>query len=308
MGELALAAGHLPWPSVIVVRLAGGLGNQMFQYAAGRSLAKARNTELKLDISSYATQSLRSYRLGYLNICEQLASPEDMAQFGTIAMGRLAHWKRRLRQWVAATANSYVLEERHPLRFDRRIVASPDNTLLLGYWQNERYFSAIRETLNNEFQPRYALESYSLKVAETIRDTAAVGVHVRRGDYASNRQTRAIHGLCSPDYYERCGQAMVEQLPQAHFVVFSDDIGWAKRNIRFPRAVTYVQRDERDRDYEDLHLLSLCRHFILANSTFSWWGVWLANAQDGIVYAPQRWFATNKYDTSEFIPSQWRRA
>jgi hypothetical protein len=291
---------------MIVVRLAGGLGNQMFQYAAGRGLAVARGTELKLDTSFYSTQTLRSYTLDKLNVQQLMATEEEVNRLtgGNLALPR--RWLFRLWQQLAPVNRRSIFVERDPLHFDRRVFDIAADVYLIGYWQNRWYFSDVAESLRTEFQLRSELSPCSCKVARMIENAVAVGVHVRRGDYVSNSETQRLHGVCSREYYDHCARAVMDLVPAAHFFVFSDDPEWTAANLQLPGPMTVVKHNGSGQDYEDLHLLSRCRHFILANSTFGWWAVWLATPVERLVYAPKRWFATDMFDTIDFVPGEWR--
>jgi hypothetical protein len=292
---------------MVVVQLAGGLGNQMFQYAAGRALAQQWQTTLKLDLSYFDGQDLRAYSLGGFKLQPQFATHTEVAWLTGKHLRRLARWRYRLAQALRPPGQRAVVTEQHYLHYQPELFGSARDVYLAGYWQNARYFETQGEHLRDEFRPAGKLWPDHQALNEAIAAGCAVGVHVRRGDYVSDVSTNQVHGVCSPDYYGACARALLAQLPEAHFFVFSDDIGWAHKYLALGGPMTFAAQPPAERDFEQLVLLSRCRHLILANSTFSWWGAWLGEHDGQIVYAPKRWFSTDQYDTSDFIPAHWRR-
>jgi hypothetical protein len=142
-------------------------------------------------------------------------------------------------------------------------------------------------------------------MAARIAGCNAVSLHVRRGDYVSNPDSSRVHALCGMDYHQTAVRRIAEVSPQPHLFVFSDDPEWAARNLHLDHPMTIVTGNDTRHDYEDLHLMSLCKHHVVANSSFSWWGAWLNGNADKIVIAPARWFASGKFDTRDLFPSSW---
>jgi hypothetical protein len=138
-----------------------------------------------------------------------------------------------------------------------------------------------------------------------MANVQAVSLHVRRGDYATDRAITQIHGLASQEYYQAAIQKVAERVDHPHFFVFSDEIAWAKENLRLPFPATYIDHNGADYDYEDLRLISHCRYHILANSTFSWWGAWLATFPEKFVIAPRHWFADLNSVPPSIYPPEW---
>jgi hypothetical protein len=284
---------------VIVTRLQGGLGNQMFQYAAGLSLALARQTQLKLDLAlldSRDGRTPRTYELDRFRISAERATPEQLE--GLLAKRPLAaRISRRLDPRAAA-------RERH-FHYDPAVMRLPDDSCLEGYWQSERYFAHAAARVRQEFGFRNEPSGQNAELAREIAARTAVSLHVRRGDYASDPATRAVHGLCSVDYYRRAAAFIAERVRDPVFVLFSDDPEWARTHLDLGGETLAVDHNGAHNGAEDLRLLSLCRHHIIANSTFSWWGAWLSANPDKIVIAPARWFADGTRDTSDLLPHRW---
>jgi len=292
---------------MIVMYLQGGLGNQFFQYALGRRLALAKGVPLGLDLAYYQEKLKRVYSLGHFNTQARLVTPEQALR----AQGRAGHslLARAWRQWrrlLPYYRRRLVIEQRQ-FAYDPRLLQVRSDAYLRGYWQNEKYFAPIGEVLRAELTLKAPLSPASANVAAEIDRAEAVGVHVRRGDYAKDPQIRERHGLVSLEYYQRCARQILDEHPRAVFYVFSDDPAWVADHLDLGGPRFLVDHNGPEHDFEDLHLLSRCRHFIIANSSFSWWAAWLSTAPGKLVYAPRRWQASNEYDTSDVVPAGWRR-
>jgi hypothetical protein len=288
---------------MVIVRLIGGLGNQLFQYALGRTLAASRSTTLKLDITDYETYKVQAYALRHFNVIESFATRDEIWRLrGGGWMAR--QLSRRLHRLIPFRKDSYILEK--GFAFDPEVLRSPDDVYLEGYWQSEKYFTSIEGLLRREFTIRHSLSGRNQEIAARIAGCNAVSLHVRRGDYVSNPDSSRVHGVCGADYHQAAVRRIAEVVPQPHLFVFSDDPQWAAGNLHLDHPATIVTGNDIRRDYEDLHLMSLCKHHIVANSSFSWWGAWLDTNPDKIVIAPERWFAHEQHDTRDLFPPTWQ--
>jgi hypothetical protein len=296
---------------MIIVKLMGGLGNQMFQYAMGRSLAHRHNTQLKLDLSFLESTpevtTPRVYELEHFNITGEIATPLEVAEFtgkyNDLFQSALVKM-RRLIGLSAASPFHYV--ERH-FHFDPAVLDAPDNTYLEGYWQSEKYFRDTEDIILHEFVVTSEPDEWNRRMAEEIEATASFSIHVRRGDYVADKATSEYHGVCSLDYYRTAVDMIVSQIKSPHFFVFSDDPAWVKENLELRYPVTFMDHNGPRRSHEDLRLMSLCKHHIIANSSFSWWGAWLCRNPNKIVIAPERWFNDTEIDTKDLLPERWIR-
>jgi hypothetical protein len=292
---------------MIIVRLKGGLGNQLSQYALGRKIAYLHNTELKLDTTWFTTISSdtpRTYRLNNYNIIGTIASAEEiqLIERGR-AQGR-GYLLSKISDWLTPMyRRTYVRERMHT--FDKAILTVPDNVYLDGYWQTEKYYKDIKEILHKEITLREEPDTVNWEMAELIRSGSAVSIHVRRGDYVSNPTTQQFHGCCSLDYYNRAISLIEQKVDDPSFFIFSDDLPWAKKNLEIPGEKTFVAHNGPEKEYCDLWLMSLCQHHIIANSSFSWWGAWLSQDAEKMVIAPRRWALSESFDTSDIIPDSW---
>ncbi len=276
---------------MITVTLCGGLGNQMFQYAAGRSLSLRLKAPLFLELRWFAERS------------GDTARPFELHRYPIRATwGTLGLWER-LRRRVAGVPRIFTERD---LSFDAAFHALTVPVSLNGYFQSEKYFPGIRETLLAEFVPREPLLEEDHLLKEEMASHASAALHVRRGDYANSPSTQAFHGLLDIPYYERAVAFVSAKRPVDRLYVFSDDILWAQDHLRFDRPIRFVSTGSGIRD---MHLMSCCRHQIIANSSFSWWGAWLNTNPDKVVVAPERWFADEKAErqTGDLIPTGWVR-
>jgi glycosyl transferase family 11 len=282
-----------------VVALSGGLGNQLFQYALGRALAVAHGGRLQLDLRAFLLDPRRRYMLDRLAIVHEEAEPGELPPAWTRFNRRLP-WLLKLR----GVRRPYV--ERGPT-FDPHVLDLQAPAALWGNWQSEKYFGSITHALRQEIQPTAALTSERARLAEQIVRDKKISVHVRRGDYASNPAANAFHGTCEPSWYAEAKAMMDLRVPDARYVVFSDDTNWARENLAGFSDAVFVEPAVDGRDEQDMHLMSLCEHHIIANSSFSWWGAWLNPRMSKVVIAPRRWFRHEGHDTGDLIPESWIR-
>lgn len=291
---------------MVVVKLLGGLGNQMFQYSTGRAVAHRARTELLLDVSGFAHYDLRRYELDEWAIRARVASPEELAHAGVAA--RSPTWLSRISTALLPTPSVNRFKETS-FGYDAGILKVAPPAYLEGYWQSDRYFSDVAELLRREFVLKQAFDASNQDISARILEAGAraVSLHVRRGDYVSNPQTTRYHGVCPLAYYVTAVNYISERVSNPHFFVFSDDLEWARENLNLDYAMTLVDVNGSDRSAWDMALMMACRHHVIANSSFSWWGAWLNPNADKIVVAPKRWFAGASHDTSDLIPASWVR-
>lgn len=299
--------------NMIITRLIGGLGNQLFQYAVGRAVATRTNTPLLLDASGFANYELRRYELDGFNVCAQLALDAQLARVGVTAGEAPSLLDRIKRRLLPRSAPKLSLQEpilrESSFTYDARIEQAQAPIYLDGYWQSERYFSAIRTQLLQEFTLKSDWGAGNEDMFGKIQavGTGAVSLHVRRGDYVTNAHTASYHGVCSLDYYRAAVAYVAERVTAPHFFIFSDDHDWARENLQTGFPTTFVSVNSADNGIYDMMLMKSCRHHIIANSSFSWWGAWLNPSAEKIVVAPQQWFKEADKDTSDLIPSGWVR-
>ncbi len=296
---------------MIIVQLAGGLGNQMFQYAFGRSLSHKFNIRFKADIESWFNSdklwrpSERKYSLDIFKLSVEKASKNEILIFKSLKniSKYLEIQKLQLNKFLPFT----YLEEGQ-LKTSEIKVASR-NIYVTGYWQSEKYFSSIQQILLNDFQFRYEQTSINKALSREIISNNSISLHIRRGDYISDSQTNNIMAPCTLEYYYTCIKELEKKFSDLHFYIFSDDIKWAEENLEIDHPVKYVDFNIGNYAFEDMRLMSQCKHNIIANSSFSWWGAWLNKNPEKIVIAPQKWFNDPILNSqaSDIVPESWMR-
>ena len=286
---------------MIFSRLIGGLGNQMFQYAAGRSLAIVNNCELKLDISGFENYSLHNgYELDLFDIRADIASAKEISRLVTSQsrLSRFLYRKLNIKKKTHFIEKAFI--------FDANFFDVKQPVYIDGYWQSYKYFESIELQLRQELSLKKPFSNINLQIAEQISNVNAVSIHIRRGDYVSNKHTNSVHGVCSLDYYRAAIEAVSARVENPVFFVFSDDISWVKNNLAIDLQCIFIDHNVGGQSYNDMYLMRLCQHHIIANSSFSWWGAWLGINPNKIVIAPKQWF-TNDTVTDDLIPSSWLR-
>jgi len=297
---------------MIIVRLMGGLGNQMFQYAFGRALAVYHQAELKLDLSfllarhKNATHTFRNYDLDiFPGVTEAIAKPEEISRYEMASHSIAARFFSKIRYCCVQYYSRPVVEQRGFV-FDANVFKANDDCLLIGTWQSEKFFESIAGEIRKIFAPDADCSEAVSEMAARICGSRAICLNVRRGDFVSHARTNAFHGVCGIDYYSRAAAFIARRIADPVFYVFSDDPDWCCQNIRLQFPVVFVGHEyagDRFRDY--FYLMRNCEHFIIPNSTFGWWAAWLGNCAGKIVVAPERWFNKGSLPTHDLLPRQW---
>jgi len=291
---------------MIISRIIGGLGNQMFQYAAGRALASKHNVTLMLDVSGFKGYDLhQGFELQRVFSCPvEFAAETDVR---SILGWQASPAVRRIlmRPKFAALRRKGFISEPH-LHYWEGISRAPKDAYLMGYWQSEKYFSEIAATIRADFTFRPPLDARNEAMAAEMSGVNSVSLHIRRGDYVTNPRALATHGLCSLEYYRGAINYIADRVEAPNFFVFSDDIPWAREHLPMNFPCQFIGHNQGAQSFIDMQLMSLCKHHIIANSSFSWWGAWLNPGARKIVVAPQAWFA-NGTTTDDLIPEGWAR-
>jgi hypothetical protein len=290
---------------MIIAKLFGGLGNQMFQYAAARNLSIHHHVPLKLDLSWFSNQNKRTYTLGAFQISEIFASSNEVNCIRFRTSNKLFQFCLKILQKLKVWHNPTVFYEKYISPFKPSLAYTSHSMVLNGYWQSERYFEKISSIIHHDFELRSQPSSQSLKIAQQIQDCPAVSIHIRRGDYIYEQHTNKVHGTCSMQYYLNAISLIKSNVPNPHFFIFSDDPEWTKQNLELTDPMVIISHNIGSKAYEDIWLMSLCRHQITANSSFSWWGAWLNKNPKKIVCAPTPWFTADFIDTRDLIPPSW---
>lgn len=291
---------------MVVVKLIGGLGNQLFQYALAKNLAKKLKTNVVLDVIPFNEYKLHKYSLEHFNFEKQFLTQNEQHFFGIECKKNFSYLYYRLLSLILKPKK--IIEK--DFSFDKSILENTNKHIYLdGFWQSEKYFSEIKDELLKDLFIVKPLAGKNLEIANQIKKVNAISLHIRRADYVSNSKTLSVHGVCGLDYYENALKLITNKIENPILFIFSDDINWVKENLVTNIDKVYVDHNNADTNYEDLRLMSLCKHNIIANSSFSWWGAWLNTNQSKIVIAPKRWYSDveKNNQTVDLIPDSWIR-
>lgn len=282
---------------MVVVRILGGLGNQLFQYAAGYALARQNQTELKLDLSSLAGNGLRTFELHRMNATYEVATEAELK-----SVKANNAWQRTAARLRPAAQKRFYKQP--AFGFDPAFFSLRSPVYIQGYFQSERFFAPVKDHLREAFGFKEPLRKEVVKMGIRLRDTCSVAVHIRRGDYQSNQALR-VHGVLPPEYYRMATQRLREMHgPAIQFYVFSDSPVSAHQKA-FTKDTQTVSGLLTTNHLEDFYLMQHCRHNIIANSSFSWWAAWLNGYAEKTVVAPRQWFNQGPKDTQDLLPVDW---
>jgi len=289
----------IPHKPPVYLRLMGGLGNQLFQYAAGRSLADKLGVELVLDDRYLVRKSNHTgFALDVFNIRARLMNSAERQLFSEGKI-RLARWcKKIVRPWGEVFWETQF-------NFDPALNTLQAGHLLIGFWQTEDYIHN-KHQVRLDLKLKAPLGSPAEKMCTVINTVESVALHVRRGDYLNDKKTIKRYGICNQSYYQSAIGLILERKPMAQFFVFSDDPDWVKAHLRLPPQCTFVSAPHITAE-EDLVLMSQCKHQIIANSTFSWWAGWLNSNCDKIVTCPTPWFDDTIMAAQDLLPDSWHQ-
>ncbi|MCX6716962.1 MAG: alpha-1,2-fucosyltransferase [Candidatus Taylorbacteria bacterium] len=316
---------------MIIIKLQGGLGNQMFQYAFGRALEmqkvrKGEQVQIKFDANYYLNKEFKNvdtpryYLLDKFNTKITFAKSEEIFALNP-----------PLKKFLIKAKNKVfgAFCKKNPYLFDPKEFEIKDNSYIFGYWQTEKYFKSIEKEIKAELTLKNSFNLDSQKVFNKIQsdeksEKETVSIHIRRTDYVNMKVNSEFFGTCSIEYYQKAVRELESRLKLAgqegkalELYIFSDDIKWAKENLKFTLSepgdrsaspalcpMTFVSCPEIP-DYEEMILMSKCKHNIIANSSFSWWAAWLNKNPEKIVIAPEKWLSNSKIKTPDVLPDTW---
>lgn len=292
---------------MIIILLNGGLGNQLFQYAAAKSLSLHHHVPLKIDISSYLREDL-----------PELEVPRDFELYnftgiteGTCVLSKkeneeiLRFLKKKSLAKLLPNYRRKIYSEPF-YHYDPRFFESRNNVILRGQWQSEKYFASYKGFFRNALQLKPELIQNCTAKAQEIEAVPSVSVHVRRGDYLRKQIIFEWHGVMSKEYYRNAFKILDEKIGPFKPYYFTDDPDWVRHHL-LPLKEGEVVSEFTKSHFEDFYLISKCKHNIIANSSFSWWGAWLNNNPDKVVIGPEKWFDKGPQDTFDVLPGGWIR-
>jgi len=281
--------------NMIIIKLEGGLGNQMFQYALGRNLSLIHGTPLKVDYSylKQSNQSGRSLRIDNFKTLLHEVTKKEVSDH-TSFFQKILDVIRLKKKTVVEKSNM----------FDPNILLQ-NNGYFVGHWNNLKYFKENEKVIRDDFKIKNSFGECAKIYENQINSSLnSASIHIRRGDYVSIKKIQEKHGLLPISYYENAMNIIIEKYADTTFFVFSDDIEWAKQNLSQKYPLVFVSNPA-IQDYEELILMSVCKHNIIANSTFSWWAAYLNNNPGKIVISPRNWFTNPQNNKNDIIPSTW---
>lgn len=288
---------------MIIVKIIGGLGNQMFTYACGRRLAEKHNTELLLELDSFNDYKW-PFVLDNFNIKAKINDCVETKYF-TIG-ARITNRILGKKKMCSIGGIKPVWE--YKAAFNPEIMELQDNVFLDGYWGSEKYFKDITDIIKREFTLKSLFsENTQLWKYKIKSEEMPVSIHIRRGDYLESALNRQIYAQMPVGYYYRGLELIREKVNVSALFVFSNDIAWCRENFDFDIPVYYVTGNDEFHGHEDMYLMSLCKHNIVANSTFSWWGAWLNRNEEKIVICPKKYYNIQDlwHDSSDIWPDKW---
>lgn len=281
-----------------VVKFNGGLGNQMFQWAFARALEAKSGIKTSFDMSFFEKKYARPFELDIFNV-----NVDAVSDFCTkFKLAFIWKFRKKLNGKKFLGFNFY--SEPH-FEYDENLFELCPNTYIEGFFQSEKYFKDIENELRADFKFKDLPDEQNQQVIDKINSSNSVSLHIRRGDYVQKKRYQNLYATCSLDYYKRGVEYIAEKFENPTLFIFSDDIEWVKENLKLPYECVFVSHNSGAKSFEDMRLMSLCKHNVIANSSFSWWGAWLNNNQNKVVIAPQKWFNDEGINQTDVIPSDW---
>ena len=287
----------------------GGLGNQLFEYSFGYRLSIESGHSSVYDYSNgfkndkYGRKYALSKFAFEISPCSVDDIPIGMAWTSPMSFVAKLYWSH------FATRKKVIFEKQY-YNYDQKVLDYSDNgNYYFGYWQNPKYFTPVENDIRTQFKLKVTPKDSFYSLQREMLQTNSISIHIRRysdKDKAGNliKSARKIHGVCPLEYYSYALQRIPE--PRSVCYVFTDDLEWCKNNIYLPRAYRYVAEYDKFSDAEEIFLMSTCKHHIISNSSFGWWGAWLGDAPEKIVVAPKQWVSDGDAIISDLFPETWQ--
>jgi hypothetical protein len=289
---------------MIIIKLQGGLGNQMFQYAFGRRLAQKYNAELRFDLSLLLDRSIKHPRhvnrdldLDIFGLALPLATQKNIRTLKDRVGVKSAN---KVINRIIGLKSTYIREPRY--RFTEAVINCGPNAYLEGFWQSEKYFKPIEQTIRELFVVKDELEPAAEQLAAQIIAENAVCVNVRRGDFVTN----PFHVVLPPEFYHNAEKILLDKTENPRLYIFSDDLAWCRQNLHFQSPVTFVTHQYAGKKFQDyFRLMSYCKSFIIPNSTFAWWAAYLSKSESKIVVTTPKWYNDDAWGTNDLLLTDW---
>jgi len=292
----------------VIVEIQGGLGNQLFRYAYGLSLAQRMGARLLVDTRKLNRRvpgvTPRDFALDALRVSPIHATAEELRPFDFILSAH-PHLARLMRKW--SPGSKFKFHKESTFRYQEFPEFKARSLYVQGYWQSARYFMNVADQLREMLEPKFPLSDESLQLRNEIADSNSLCVNVRRGDFTINSGLN-FHGLLGVEYYQQATRILSMQNSVDRIFIFSDEPDWCEENLKLGRNQIIVSHRHAGPEFVHyLHLMAECKFFVVPNSTFAWWAVWLSRLDNPNVVAPANWFRESTFDTSDLIPESWTR-
>jgi hypothetical protein len=284
----------------------GGLGNQMFQYALKVAINQKGNKSEILFSNFFYNNHHNGFNIGR---AFKLKLPFPLNFYNFLLLNGEFIYKNKLSSFLLEKIISQyhkkkyssLYNEKKEFIYDKNVFQQTDS-LLIGIWQVELYFKNIREKINTEFVFKIPKDKKNKKLIDEIQSCNSVSIHIRRGDYLTAEWAKSHAVIKDKTYYINSINFINKTIENPHYYIFSDDIQWVKDNLKFSNC-TFVEHNKNHKAYIDMYLMSLCKHNIIANSTFSWWGAWLNKNENKVIIIPERWL--NSDACPGIFPEDW---
>jgi len=286
----------------VTVLLMGGLGNQLFQIAAAKAISQKLSCKLLIDKSHPSINThpflLDAFSFEYETVKENHSYMKKHRKYISVFNKIYKNFK------INFGSKFFYIEKDYS--FQENFFKINEGKFLFGYFQSEKYFIQISKIIKEMFQIKTELSEENKFWVNKIKQYNSISLHIRRGDYISNPSAKLLHNSCfESNYYQEAINYITKYVQNPFFMIFSDEPDWIRKNFKIDFPYEIIGHDQKEQSYEDLRLMSLCKHNIIANSTFSWWGAWLNENPDKIVIAPKKWFNISSVDTKDIIPDAW---
>lgn len=290
---------------MLTMKIQWGLWNQMFQYAFIRALALKHRSKFRLNIFDYTTY-FRPFELDILNIKKNYASFLQVPFYELLISKNkyLNHVFYKVKKVFIKFNVCHYID--NAVLFDKKFI-NIKAWYIEGNFQSEKYFKNYADEIRNDFQFVNKPSQKNQELIKNITNTNSISIHIRRWDYITNASVNNFHGICDISYYTNAIKYIQKNIISPVFFIFSDDMDWVKEKFKNMDNCYYIDRNTWKNSYEDMRLMSLCKHNIIANSSFSRWWAWLNKNKNKIVIWPNKWFNNTEYDTSDILPSEWFR-
>jgi hypothetical protein len=291
---------------MIVVKLQGGLGNQMFQYAFGKMLATKYGVPLALDLEFLLDRTprenfvFRNYDLDIFTVSPAIITPEEKNKL----LQKPSNFIQRF------TKNKYNTFVEKQFNFDETVMSIGPHTYLDGYFQSEKYFVHFKDEIKKEFTFKQGFSELEKNLYQEIKSKNAICVNFRRADYVNVQASADMHGVVEMEFYKLAIETIESKVDRPHFYIFSDDIEWCEQYFKLDLPCTFVDyRYKGEKFASYFQLMIACKHFIIPNSTFAWWAAWLSETPNTIIITPSRWFANEamQAQATDIIPERWMK-